>query len=199
MAKVIPGKEFKEAIKALNEVLKVAEEDSIKIVGIKKEVVVTEFTNKVLDFIENDKAQDLPDAVIDFYNNYIVEGEDEGGEAEKKPVADKAADKSKKKADKDAKTAADKATKDAAKVKKKAESDATKAKKKAESDATKAKKKADSGPSIVNLGVKAWIKGLKTGKEIEAEIQSSFPGRNIKSTISTVVCVMSQYDKEVEA
>ena len=188
MAKVIPGKEFKEAIKALNEVLKVAEEDSIKIVGIKKEVVVTEFTNKVLDFIENDKAQDLPDAVIDFYNNYIVEGEDEGGEAEKKPVADKAADKSKKKADKDAKTAADKATKDAAKVKKKAES-----------DATKAKKKADSGPSIVNLGVKAWIKGLKTGKEIEAEIQSSFPGRNIKSTISTVVCVMSQYDKEVEA
>jgi len=108
MAKNIPGKEFKEALKALNEVLKTAGEDTIKVVGIKKEVVVEEFTNKILDFIEKDKAADLPDETIDFYNKFIViddaDDTDDADEEkpkkgkEKKPKKEKKARKEKKSA-----------------------------------------------------------------------------------------------------
>jgi len=85
MAKEIPGKEFKSSVKEFNTLLKKNEESTIKVVGVKKEAVVEEFTNKVLDYIEKDKAADLPDEVIDFYNTYIVEDEkdEEGDDAEK--------------------------------------------------------------------------------------------------------------------
>lgn len=72
MAKVIPAKEFKKAIQELNKLLKTKGEESIKFVGVKKEDAITNFTNKILDFIEKDIAVELPDAVIDFYNNYIA-------------------------------------------------------------------------------------------------------------------------------
>ena len=86
MAKAIPAKEFKAAVKALNATLD--KENKIKVVGVKKEDVVEAFTNQVLDFIENDKASDLPEEVIDFYNDHIVDdGTDEGDEekTEEKP------------------------------------------------------------------------------------------------------------------
>ena len=66
MAKVIPAKEFKKAIQELNKLLKTKGEESIKFVGVKKEDAITNFTNKILDFIEKDIAVELPDAVIDF-------------------------------------------------------------------------------------------------------------------------------------
>ena len=77
MAKVIPAKEFKKAIQELNDLLKTKEEEIIKFVGVKKEVAVTNFTNKILDFIEKDIAVELPASVIAFYNKHIVDDEPE--------------------------------------------------------------------------------------------------------------------------
>lgn len=88
MAKSIPAKEFKAAVKSLNEVLAEAEEEKIKIVGVKKEVVVEKFTNSVLNFIDEDRADELPDNVIDFYNDHIA-SEDEDEEPEEKPAPKK--------------------------------------------------------------------------------------------------------------
>ena len=84
MAKSIPAKEFKAAVKSLNEVLAEAEEPKIKIVGVKKEDVVEEFTNTILNFIEEDRADELPDTVIEFYNEYIANEEEEEEQEEKK-------------------------------------------------------------------------------------------------------------------
>jgi len=75
MAKSIPAKEFKSAVKSLNGALTKAGDDKIKIVGVRKEVVVEEFTNTVLDYIDEDNAEALPDDVIDFYNDHIASTE----------------------------------------------------------------------------------------------------------------------------
>lgn len=102
MAKEIPTKEFKTALTALNSLLKDSEgENPIKVVGVKKEKVITDFTNKVLDFIEKDNAADLPDVVIDFYNNFIVDDDDEADaksakDDKKKPAKEKKKPKEKK-------------------------------------------------------------------------------------------------------
>lgn len=109
MAKNIPSKEFKAAIKALNEILKDQEKDVIKVVGVTKEDVLENFTNSILDFIENDKAADLPDATIDFYNEYIVDsGEEEGDDEADAKAKEKADAKAKKKAAAKAKREANK-------------------------------------------------------------------------------------------
>jgi len=86
MAKVIPAKEFKKAIQELNDLLKTKEEETIKFVGVKKEVAVTNFTNKILDFIEKDIAVELPASVIAFYNKHIVDDEPEATPTEEVPV-----------------------------------------------------------------------------------------------------------------
>jgi len=85
MAKVIPAKEFKKAIQELNDLLKTKEEEIIKFVGVKKEVAVTNFTNKILDFIEKDIAVELPASVIAFYNKHIVDDEPETTPTEEVP------------------------------------------------------------------------------------------------------------------
>ncbi len=84
MAKNIPAKEFKAAVKALNVILKEAEEAPIKIVGVKKEQVTEDFTNIVLNFIEEERSEELPDEVIEIYNTYIAT-EDTDDEEEEKP------------------------------------------------------------------------------------------------------------------
>ena len=85
MAKNIPAKEFKAAIKELNLILIEKGEDKIKIVNSKKEDIISEFTNCVLNFIDVDDAESLPDAVIDIYNKYIAsENKEEAEEAEEK-------------------------------------------------------------------------------------------------------------------
>ncbi len=76
-AKNISFKEFKTAVKALNKVLTESGSKAIKVVGVKKEVVIEKFTNVVLEFIDENKTEDLPNTVIDFYNNSIVGAEDE--------------------------------------------------------------------------------------------------------------------------
>ena len=73
MSKKIDGKKFKAAVKALNEVLEADELDKIKVVGVKKEEVIEAFTTNVQSYIDKDKVSDLPDAVIDFYNDFIAD------------------------------------------------------------------------------------------------------------------------------
>lgn len=72
MAINLPGKEFKESIKSLNEVLEQEGKPKIKFIGAKKEIVVENFINTVLDYIETKRAYILPDNVIKFYNEYVV-------------------------------------------------------------------------------------------------------------------------------
>jgi len=88
MAKNISFKEFKSAVKALNKVLAESDATTIKIVGVKKEEVIEEFTNAVLGFIDDNNTGELPNSVIDFYNHSIVGAEDET-EDNKKPAKTK--------------------------------------------------------------------------------------------------------------
>lgn len=166
MAKTIPAQKFKDAIKALNEVLKANDEEMIKYVGVKKEVAFENFTNKILDFIEKDRAVDLPDVVIDFYNNYIVE-------EDTKPK--------KKKAKEDAKPE---------EAEKNEDSDLTTEPK---SKKTEKPKKA---PGVIALAVKSYLGGNTTAKDIEANIGENFPDKNISSTVATVLCIMNHIPKE---
>jgi hypothetical protein len=93
MARAIPATEFKEAIKALNGVLKKDGGKPIKVVGVKKEDVLKEFTDNILEFIENDKVETLPNNVIEFYNNHVAtddsgdEGDDAGAQKKEKTAA----------------------------------------------------------------------------------------------------------------
>ncbi len=74
---VIPAKEFKAALMALNKTLG---KKKIKTLKRKKEDIIKDFTDVVLSAIENDATGDLPEIVIDFYNDHIAGGEDEDGE-----------------------------------------------------------------------------------------------------------------------
>ncbi|MHA1658270.1 MAG: hypothetical protein ACTSUT_04000 [Promethearchaeota archaeon] len=76
MVKKLPANKFKDAVKALNEVLKKANTPTIEFAGIKKMDVVEQFTRTILDYIDNDKVIDLPDEAIIFYNSYIVDKDD---------------------------------------------------------------------------------------------------------------------------
>jgi len=156
MAKNIPTNEFKAAIKEFNKVLKSVEKKTIKFVGIKKETVLEEFTKHVLNFIENNKASDLPDIVIDFYNTHIVQ--DENSTEDKKEKKKEKKEKKKEKKEK--------------------------------------KEKKAKTPGVVALAVDAYMKkGIITTKDITAHLADKFPGRNISSTVSNVVCVLKHVDK----
>ena len=115
MAKKMDAQEFKEAVKALNAVLKKAGEPTIKMVGAKKDDIVRDFTNKVLDYIENDNVENLPDSAINVYNKYIVDTNEDEDETEvqgKVKAESKATPKKKAKADTKAKAAPKTSTKE---------------------------------------------------------------------------------------
>jgi len=77
MKNQISVNKFKGAVKSLNEFLKHNDRNKITVVGVKRQQVMEVFTNTVLDFIDNDIAEELPDDVIDFYNEYIADSEPE--------------------------------------------------------------------------------------------------------------------------
>ena len=159
MAKNIPAAEFKAAVKLINKVLKENEEEPIKIVGVKKEDVVEKFTKIVMNFIDEDRSDELPDEVIELYNTYIaVEDEDEEEQG-----TEEAAPKTK------TKTKGKGKGKPAAKEKKE----------------KKAKTPKEKKPGIVMLAIKAYMEdGCKSADEIIKHIQSNFPDRNISKTVS---------------
>ena len=163
MAKVIPAKEFKKAIQELNDLLKTKGEESIKFVGVKKEVAVTNFTNKILDFIEKDIAVELPASVIAFYNKHIVDDEPEATPTEEVPVEEETPK----------------------------ESTPTKAEKAKKVEKAKKPEKEPKAPGVVALAVQAYLNGTTVTKDIEKEIQDQFPDRNIYSTVATVVCILN--------
>ena len=163
MAKVIPAKEFKKAIQELNDLLKTKGEESIKFVGVKKEVAVTNFTNKILDFIEKDIAVELPASVIAFYNKHIVDDEPETTPTEEVPVEEETPK----------------------------ESTPTKAEKAKKVEKAKKPEKEPKAPGVVALAVQAYLNGTTVTKDIEKEIQDQFPDRNIYSTVATVVCILN--------
>jgi len=202
MTKSMPNKEFKEAVSALNAVLKADEKSTIKIVAVKKAKVIEDFTNAVLDFIENDKIKALPESVIDFYNEFIAE--DAPDDVEDVSDADVSndvediedvsdVDVSNDVEDiedvSDADVPDDKKTKKTKKTKKIKKSALANEKKKEK------KEKLTTSPGknlgIVAEAVRVYIlDNITTTKEIVEVIQDKFPGRNITSTVSTVVCVM---------
>ena len=168
MAKVIPAKEFKKAIQELNDLLKTKGEESIKFVGVKKEVAVTNFTNKILDFIEKDIAVELPASVIAFYNKHIVDDEPEATPTEEVPVEEVPVEEETPK-----------------------ESTPTKAEKAKKVEKAKKPEKEPKAPGVVALAVQAYLNGTTVTKDIEKEIQDQFPDRNIYSTVATVVCILN--------
>lgn len=167
MSKKMPVAEFKAAVKALNAVLKEDGKAAIKVVGVAKDTVIENFTNTVLDFIENDRAADLPDEAIELYNEHIATEED-GDEA------DTPDEKPEKKTAAKGKTGSK--TKTAAKGKGK--------------PAPKKKPK-EKQPGIVQLSVQAYMEeGCKTAKEICEHLADTFPDRDISKTVSHVFGVL---------
>lgn len=71
MKTTIPSQEFKAVIKSLNRFLKQDGHEKIRVVRVAKKQVLDDFINTVLDFIENDKAEELPGDVIDCWNEYV--------------------------------------------------------------------------------------------------------------------------------
>lgn len=169
MAKSIPGKEFKAAVKALNKVLKADKKEIIKLSGgAKKEDVVISFTEAILEYIEADKVEKLPDEVIDFYNDYVVEAEEEVEEEAEEEVEEEAEE-------------AEEEEKPKKKTKAKAKGKASEKKK-------EPKKK---GPGIVELTVKEYMEnGITTKDGLVEEVGKSFPDRNISKTVSHVYGVL---------
>lgn len=87
----IPAKELKAAVKALNDAGLL--DAKIKVVGVKKDAVVSAFTTGVMGLIEDGNQDEMPEAVIDFYNEHIaVEGD---GDEEDDKKDDKKDDKPK--------------------------------------------------------------------------------------------------------
>jgi hypothetical protein len=93
MAKEIPADKLKVAVTALNSII---EEGKIKTVARKKSEVVAEFKAKMLGFITEEKTDDIPDAAVDFFNEFIAD--DDASEASS--ADDKKTDKKDSKKDK---------------------------------------------------------------------------------------------------
>jgi len=174
MAKKFPTNEFKAAVKALNKVLKEAEKTPIKFVGVKREEIVENFTNVIIDYREQDIVEQLPDEAINFYNNHIASTEEDDSADEKKDA--KKGKKSGKKADKKAD--------------------------KKEKKAKKAKKPA--GPKVGYEIIRAIVdndNSLDREKVLD-EVVKVFPDREksgMKTTVNHVVGVMTNYFKYVKS
>lgn len=89
--KAIPAKEMKSAIKSLNEYLDEKDEDKVIYVGVSKEQALENFLFAILEVIEKDEADLLPENVVTFYNEHLVNDDDE----EKEKKTDKPKDKKK--------------------------------------------------------------------------------------------------------
>lgn len=176
MAKTIPASEFKVAVKALNAVLKENEETPVKTVGVEggKAVIIENFTNVVLDYMDNDRTEELPEEVIDLYNEYLVDDEDGDEEPEEKPASKKGKGTS-------------------AKGGTKGKGTAGKGGKGGKSTASKKK----AGPSVVELTVDLYMKGTKNSADIVKKLKPKFPGRNISSTVSSAMCVLKHVEKHL--
>jgi len=164
MPKEIPVDALKAAVQKLNSIL---EEGKIKTVGKKKAEIVTAFAEKVSEITEAGKAKDLPGECIEFFNSYIVSDDDAADAADTKKNTTAAAGK-----------------KGAGKV-------APAAGKKGAGKVSDKKEKAPKSSGVVALAVKAYMTdGKKTVKEIVDHLAKDFPGRDIKSTVGHVVCVL---------
>lgn len=170
MPQEIPVDALKAAVAKLNSIL---EEGKIKTVGKKKADIVTAFAEKVSEITEAGKAKDLPGECIEFFNTYIVSDDDAADAADTKKDAPAAGKKG----------AGKKGAAPAAGAKK---GDV----KKGSAGADK-KEKAPKKDGVVALAVKAYMTdGKKTVKEIVDHLAKDFPGRDIKSTVGHVVCVL---------
>ena len=112
MSKKIDGKKFKIAVKSLNDVLVADKAEKIKVVGVKKEEVLESFTTSVQGYIDNDKVSDLPDEVIDFYNEFIADDSADDSAEEEKEKAPKEGKKKKEKKEKKEKAPSTKITRE---------------------------------------------------------------------------------------
>ena len=86
----IPVKTFKEAIAALNSFLPKGEK--IKTLKVKKEEILKAFEDVVMEKIADGTAGDLPEKVIDMFNQYLstTEEAEEAEEADEEAVVDTA-------------------------------------------------------------------------------------------------------------
>lgn len=185
----MPNKEFKKAVTDLNVVLKAEKKPVIKIVAVKKTTVIENFTNSILDFIENDNVAALPESVIDFYNEYIVvDADDDTTPVEETPAPTPPAAEAAVPEKKEKKVKKEKGTKEK-KVKKE----------KKEKKVKEKKEKVAKAPGIIELGIKAWMEDGATSKqEIMDYVQPFFPERDITKTISHVYGIVHHirpYDK----
>jgi ATPase subunit of ABC transporter with duplicated ATPase domains len=184
MATKIPAKEFQVAVKALNKMLAKNKEDKIKIVGSKKEVVFKKFLSIVETHIDEDRSEELPDPVIDFYNTYVAKEDEE--EEEAKPSEKSSKKSGKKTTKKSSKKSGKKTTKKSSK----------KTAKKEEKSSKKTKKTGKKKVSVVERTVYLFIeKGLETKDAIHKKLAKEYEGRNIESTISSALCILKHVKK----
>lgn len=196
MAKEIPGKELKTVAKEFNILLKKLGEEQIKVAGtgLKKEDVVAEFESKVKEFIDADRTSELPESVIDFYNEYMTDddgddGEDEGGEEGGEPTEKKETPpKSKKKAPAKGKTSA------------KGKTPAKTTPEKEDKTKKTAKKPSGTAKSmgLMEFTVKAYLEGTTDIEKLCAEIKKKYPDSNPKKSVTHVCNIMKHVVKYVK-
>ena len=191
MSTEITVDELKAVIASLNKVL----DTKIKTIGKKRNDIIESFKSNVEKFIEEETTDQLPEDVIDFYNEYFAEEEEAEEEAkEEKKTTSKKTPAGKKTDSKteSKKTPAGKETKKAdGKSAGKKENKKTPGKK----DTKKVTEKKERGEGVVKKAVDAYMKkGIKTVGEIVKHLEKDFPGRNIKATVSHVVCVLNHVE-----
>lgn len=74
--KAIPGKGLTNAITTMNTYLEGKEKDTIKFKGVDKATALENLLAPIIEAIEADEADTLPDEVISFYNDHLVEEEE---------------------------------------------------------------------------------------------------------------------------
>lgn len=169
MATTLNAAELKKIVKELNVILKSEGKTPLKVVGPTKTALFGSFLDAVQDFIDEKKEGLLSDSIIDYYNDNGAEDESDTKEENTKEEKPKTKSRTKSKA------------KTTPKPRTRGKAGADK----------KSAKKDDKGPGVVELAVKAYREdGLTTTKDIVAKIEKNFPGRNISSTVSNVVCVL---------
>jgi len=180
----IDAKVLKATVNDLNKIL--GAKGKIKLVGAKKVDICNAFKAKVEEYIDNDTTDDLPESVVDFYNNNFAEEEQEQEEPQAKG-----------KGKGGGKAAAEKTTTRRGKGSTKTTGKGTGrgSSKPAGKGAGKAERAAK-GEGVVASAVACWYEdGLRTAGDITAALEKRFPGRPIKSTIQQTVCILNHVSK----
>jgi RNA polymerase primary sigma factor len=154
----------------------------IKLVGAKKSEVCAKLRDAISVFVEEETTDQLPEEVVDFFNDNLADEDVEEEVVEEKPQKKTAGKKETSKKETSKKETSKKETS------KKETSKKTAGKKTAPEKAKKSDSQA--GYGLVRSVVEEFYKNEISTKDMIDLMQKRFPDKSVKSTVSTVMCVL---------